>query len=93
MSKIIDFPSHPEGFRKKSELADYLRKMADYIEDSYLEYPPVSIAMIFTSEKYHEMMQYGYDSKYAFKDALNAASSYASCSYKRRGGALFERKV
>ncbi len=93
MSKIIDFPSSPEAFRKKSELADYLRQMADYIESNSLEYQPIAISMIFTGEQYHEIVNYGYADQYLLKDALGAAYRYSRCSYKRRGGAVYDRKV
>ncbi len=90
--KVVQFPARSEHLRKKSELADYLRTMADYIDSDALEYPPVGIVMILTSEKQHEVLNIGYEKVPGlFSDAVKAASKHSRCTYKRRGGNKYDR--
>ena len=91
---IVQFPTRSEHLRKKSELADYLRQMADYIDSDAIEYPPIAIAMVLTSENQHEILSTGYDQVPGlFCDAIRSASSHSRCTYKRRGGNKYNRGV
>ena len=88
---VVQFPARAEHLRKKSELADYLRTMADYIDSDGIELPALAIAMVITSQKQHEVLGFGYDKiPGLFADAIKAASKHSRCTYKRRGGNKYE---
>lgn len=92
MAKIIDFPAVPSHIRCKSELANYLRKMADYIDDDSIESGPVAIMMVLTSERQHEVLNVGYQTKADFQEAALSAYKYSTAPYQRRGGNKYPKK-
>ena len=91
MAKIIDFPVASEHIRCKSGLANYLRQIADYIDDDAIECGPTAITMVLTSEHQHEVLNIGYSTKADFQDAASSAYKYSTVPYQRRGGNKFPR--
>ena len=55
IDKILQFPQSSEAFANRKKIADYMRRLADYIENQELEYPPQSFAIVLTSEAKHEV--------------------------------------
>ena len=92
MSTVLKFPARPDHLRKKSELASYLRTMADYVESDAIALGPVAILMVLTSEHHHEVLNIGYDGAQGlFSDAAKTAFYHASSGYKKQEGHTYDR--
>ncbi|MTI12141.1 hypothetical protein [Sansalvadorimonas verongulae] len=91
---VLTFPARLEHLRQKSRLADYLRTMADYIDSDATECEPEAILMVLSGDKYHEVLGIGHDDKEGlFGEAAASAFSHSRCTYNRRGGNKYDRRV
>lgn len=87
---IVDFPSAPDAFRKRKEIANYLRVIADHIENFETETDPESILLVLIGKKQFDIL-HTKESKQALREAANKAAYHFGLRFKRRGGNVYER--
>lgn len=64
--------------RSKSRLANYLRMVADLIDQDQIASEPWAITMVLTGDTHHECLNLGHGSKAAFRGATAAGERYAT---------------
>lgn len=79
---------------KRNELADYLRRIADWIKADDVECDPTALLLVLSGRKGDEVVWKGYNgnSEVSLRDAGHAAYSQVSTPYKRRGGNFHDRR-
>ncbi len=87
---IVEFPSSPSAFRKRKEIADYLREVADHIEKYETETDPESVLLVLIGKKQFDVL-HTKESQATLREAANKAVYHFGCGYKRRGGNVYQR--
>jgi hypothetical protein len=87
---IVDFPSHPQAFRNRKQISDYLRTIADHIEKFETDTDPESILLVLVGKKQFDIL-HTKESKQTLREAANKAAYHFGLRFNRRGGNVYER--
>lgn len=94
MSRRLHNARVAAGQAKRNELADYLRKMADYLQRDDIESEPSAITVVLSGKAGDEVLWNGYANNpdVSLRDVARAFDSQFSTPYKRRGGNFHDRR-
>lgn len=87
---VTNFPSAPEAFRKRKQIANYLREIAGHIERFEVEVEPEQILLVLVGKNQLEILHCCGDSRNLLL-AAQKAQYHFSCGFKRRGGNVYQK--
>lgn len=73
---ILSFPASAPSYRNKTRLSDFLRTIADHIDNMELQTDPHALMLVLTGDKWHEVLHVGYNLHVDVLEAAMAAHQY-----------------